>query len=249
MTVDTLHDALTLLPEDLVAEVGLARSRPRVIPWRRYAAMAACAAVVICMGMFVMDAFLPKYASESVAEFSLRSSEGGTAADQALPEETAAAAEGSLAQPAPPAAPQPNTNQAADTMDSPWLNRATVCYFPQSAGASAGAGAESSVTRLVQTREELDALIRDYSSDCDLTDFIELCQTYDRDWFTQNSLVFVQLAESGWYPESLTLQDEVWTLRLIRDPACESQGQQWILLDVTAGAITPEDPITVTFAP
>ena len=42
MTADKFHDALTLLPSDLIAEADAVRSsRPKVLPLRRYAAMAA----------------------------------------------------------------------------------------------------------------------------------------------------------------------------------------------------------------
>ena len=49
MTSEQFHDALTLLPEDLVAHAEQYRCRkPRVIPLKPYAATAACLAVVLC---------------------------------------------------------------------------------------------------------------------------------------------------------------------------------------------------------
>ena len=43
MTAEQFHDVLTLLPEDLVARADEYRSRkPKVIPLKRYAALAAC---------------------------------------------------------------------------------------------------------------------------------------------------------------------------------------------------------------
>lgn len=51
MTAQQLHDAITGLPEDLVAQADWHRSHPRKRPvvWRKYAALAASlAAVVLC---------------------------------------------------------------------------------------------------------------------------------------------------------------------------------------------------------
>lgn len=48
MTVDELHDALTLLPADLVAEADKWRSRKRaIVSWHRWAAMAACFCLIL----------------------------------------------------------------------------------------------------------------------------------------------------------------------------------------------------------
>ena len=49
MTVENLHDAIGQLPSDLVTAVDKKRSRKRsVIPFQRYAAMAACIALMLC---------------------------------------------------------------------------------------------------------------------------------------------------------------------------------------------------------
>ena len=54
MTSEQLHDALTLLPEDLVARADEYRSRePKVIPLKRYAALAACFAVLLTCAIYV----------------------------------------------------------------------------------------------------------------------------------------------------------------------------------------------------
>ena len=48
MTAEQFHDALTLLPEDLVARADRIRSRKRTrIPWKSCAAIAACFAVLL----------------------------------------------------------------------------------------------------------------------------------------------------------------------------------------------------------
>jgi len=60
MTTHQLHDALSHLPEDLIAEADARRSAPpRVIPFRRYAAMAACFVLVLASSLFALN-FLPR---------------------------------------------------------------------------------------------------------------------------------------------------------------------------------------------
>ena len=54
MTSEQFHDALTLLPEDLVVNADAFRSRkPRIIPLKRYAAMAACFAALLTSVIYV----------------------------------------------------------------------------------------------------------------------------------------------------------------------------------------------------
>lgn len=52
MNAEQLHDAISLLPGDLVAEADNRRTAPKpVIPWKRYAAMAACLALFLGVGI------------------------------------------------------------------------------------------------------------------------------------------------------------------------------------------------------
>lgn len=54
MNAEQFHDALTLLPEDLVANADAFRSRkPRITPLKRYAAMAACFAALLTSVIYV----------------------------------------------------------------------------------------------------------------------------------------------------------------------------------------------------
>ena len=58
MTSEKLHDALSLLPADLVAETDALRTQAKKpqVHWQRWAAMAACLAVVLLAGtMFSLD--------------------------------------------------------------------------------------------------------------------------------------------------------------------------------------------------
>lgn len=69
MTTQQLHDALSHLPEDLIAEADARRSAPlRVIPFRRYAAMAACFALVLACSLFTLNFLSRGGAKEAAAE-------------------------------------------------------------------------------------------------------------------------------------------------------------------------------------
>lgn len=61
MTPEQLHDALGMLPSDLVAETDKLRSRPvrKVILWKSIAAFAACFLLVLGCGLFAMNQLLP----------------------------------------------------------------------------------------------------------------------------------------------------------------------------------------------
>ena len=52
MTVNELHDALNLLPSDMIAAADRVRTgkKPKVIPWRRVVSLAACVALVVFCG-------------------------------------------------------------------------------------------------------------------------------------------------------------------------------------------------------
>lgn len=247
MTSDILHDALTLLPEDLVAETALARSRTRVIPWKRWAAMAACLAVVLWGSLLAMDLFMPKSASDAAAQFSLESAYGGAMAKADAPaQEARRTEEDSGAGDAPMAdADLPPHAAAANTVLSPWKNQATLSYFPQGGSED---GADSQV-RLIQSREALTDLIGEYSGFYDLTGLDAQLQSYDEAWFTENELLFVRLPQGIWQPESLTAQEGYWSLTLKAEDAADSQGEQWLFLDLTPGIITQASDVTVTFAP
>ncbi len=61
MTAENLHDAIGQLPGDLVAEADRRRSHPRkVVAWKRYAAMAACLALMLFAGRYCMLLFASK---------------------------------------------------------------------------------------------------------------------------------------------------------------------------------------------
>ena len=76
MTAENLHDALNLLPSDLLTATDKLRRAPRTktVPWIRVVSLAACVAVVICGSFFMWSPLRNKAAmaepmmQQSVAE-------------------------------------------------------------------------------------------------------------------------------------------------------------------------------------
>ena len=59
MTIETLHDAIGLLPNDLILETDKKRNRPvKTARWKRIAAMAACIALILYCGLLFRSGLL-----------------------------------------------------------------------------------------------------------------------------------------------------------------------------------------------
>ena len=82
MTSEQFHDALTLLPEDLVANADAFRSRKlRIIPLKRYAAMAACLAVVLCAAALFRVTQQKSMETDKAVSFSVMQDAGAAPAE------------------------------------------------------------------------------------------------------------------------------------------------------------------------
>ena len=82
MTGEQFHDALTLLPEDLVAHAEQYRCRkPRVIPLKPYAATAACLAVVLCAAALFRVTQQKSMETDKAVSFSVMQDAGAAPAE------------------------------------------------------------------------------------------------------------------------------------------------------------------------
>lgn len=69
MNPENIHDALNLLPDDLIAEADTLRQRkPRTIPWKRLIPMAACFALVLGALYVMLPILTPKGSLEAAPE-------------------------------------------------------------------------------------------------------------------------------------------------------------------------------------
>lgn len=93
MTAEQFHDALSLLPMELVEEVDRRRQSPgkKPILWRRYVGAAACLILLLGCSWLVNGMF---HAGSKATESALQEAwdTGATVADEAAPEEEAPAA-------------------------------------------------------------------------------------------------------------------------------------------------------------
>lgn len=70
MTGEQFHDALTLLPEDLIARADEVRSRkPKTLHWRRYVSLAACCAMLVLCGALYESRSAKSTSPEMVSAF------------------------------------------------------------------------------------------------------------------------------------------------------------------------------------
>lgn len=69
MTAEKLHDALNLLPSDLITETDRLRAapKPKTIPWKRILPMAACFVLLVGLGIMLRQDLMPKYAMQKEA--------------------------------------------------------------------------------------------------------------------------------------------------------------------------------------
>ena len=99
MTPDHIHDALTLLPSDLIAEADKKRQgAPKIIVWKRFAAMAACFALVLGCSWYALTLFGGSVTEQAAAEVPMMQgapslSDKSAAVEEAAPMEPAASPE------------------------------------------------------------------------------------------------------------------------------------------------------------
>ena len=189
MTAEQLHDAIGLLPADLVAEAdALRQSRPlRRSYWKRYAAIAACFALVLGCALTVRLGMTGKMSrSEAVME--------------AAPAEIPA-----LQAPEAPAATAAGT--ARDTDNGQSMDSADATALLETAAASKTpeilcipTPANLSGTKcyaygpkitLVSSREALEAYRTKWEGAYLLDELTAACESFDDAWFGARDLVLI----------------------------------------------------------
>ena len=260
MTAEKLHDAISLLPADLVAEADrLRRGKPRVILWKRYAAMAACFALVLGCGMFAMSVFAPKGATETAMEApaaaapmeqAAMDAPAAEAAPEEVPKEMTGNGGSAEDSAGPlPAAPEPekgarNINDIPQHRVETPLEPTTACF-----------SSEPQVT-LVTSHEELEDYLTDKDWMYEFTALAAACEAYGEDWFAEHDLLLLTVPAA--YPdvpyavtavESTGGNDPMgWDWFVFYATAAEShpEGETTclhLLTELEKGQIAPEDSI------
>lgn len=163
MTGEQFHDALTLLPENLIAKADEVRSRKlKTLHWRRYVSLAACCALLILCGVLYQNQPVKTTSNEMTKVFS--------AADS--PAEMAPApASGDLgAMDAEIAAPQ-----CLEIPDLP--NRAEDAAFP--------------AVSLFDNREALEEGLSEMGESWDISGLEMACEGFDDNFFNFQDLLLI----------------------------------------------------------
>lgn len=223
MTAEILHDALTLLPEDLVAETAAARENreSRVIRWKIWApALAACLAVAV-LGTISIDLWMPR--SESALTGEASRNEALYYGDSAAPAE---AQESMLDE---------FTEAGSGTV---WQNRDTMVILRPDTSAR---------DRVTEPQAELITSLGAFTDKLTWDETGSLIEKYSREWFHENDLLLIRLPGSGWYPDALRRSGEGWEVYLSPDPACGGVGEEWIFMDLLPGELGAEASITIIY--
>lgn len=240
MTAETLQDAIGLLPSDLVAEADRIRSRkPKIIPWKRYAAMAACFALTVSCSLFAMKFLTPKGTTETALQAPAAAAPLAPAADEAPAEEAArfdsASGIGIITEEAAKENAAPNAAEPEeplrDTSDRICL-RVETPVKPSTVAFSS-----SSMATLITSRKELEAYLTDKAWIYDFTDAEEVCAAFDETWFETHDLLLMTVhAAHIDFPYTVTSIESTG--------GADPKGWDWFVLYATPGERHPEEATT-----
>lgn len=233
MTTAKLHDAIGLLPVDLIAETDELRCRkqPR-LHWQRYAAMAAAAVLVICGGVLSWR-LLPGSRTAAAPEAAQFAADSASMADEALPGAQAPMADGA----------------GADN-GSPNLATASTLSVQYAATPALTEAAQSqpAFVSLITSVEDWQTYRQQQEGSYDLTQLDTVMDSRDEGYFESQDVVLVCVDASASHGPAV--QDMVWDegsleIRLDSMSAEEDAGLTcWhIVLDVEKGALTDADQI------
>lgn len=163
MTGEQFHDALTLLPEDLIARADEVRSRkPKTLHWRRYVSLAACCALLVLCGAL--------YESRSVKSTS--------------PEMVSAFRDADLAQRTDEASGSGNSGAVAAEIAAPQCLE--VPNLPDKAEDAAFPAAH-----LFDSREALEESLSKMGESWDISGLETACEDFDEHFFASQDLLLI----------------------------------------------------------
>lgn len=236
MTVEQLHDAIGLLPADLLAETDQLRTAPRprkTVLWKPLLAMAACLTLVLA-GWFWW--FQPKGSARGTAD---------TASLQAAPAagavENGAAEEAEMAQPAEDAAPFRSQSAVTEGTSLP-----EAVLTPRLEGETQ----EPAAVLLTCPADWTDYRTQ-MGEQFDLTELEPWAAFLDEDWFAGQDLVLIRIENvpEGEAPQGEILRQEegILEIGLPQYPGAED-GTCWhILLPVEKGTLETSGQISLIF--
>lgn len=233
MTTAQLHDAIGLLPVDLIAETDALRCRkqPR-LSWQRYAAMAAAAVLVICGGV-ISWRLLPGSKTAAAPEAAPFAANGAIMADEALP-----------------GAQAPMADAAGADNASPNLATASTLsvHYAATPALTEAAQTQPTYVALMTSLEDWQTYRQQQEGSFDLTQLDTVMDSRDEGYFESQDLVLIRLDASA--SAGPAVQNMVWeegSLEIyLNNTATQEDAVQscWhIALDVEKGALADADQI------
>ena len=233
MTTAQLHDAIGLLPVDLIAETDALRCRkqPR-LHWQRYAAMAAAAVLVICGGVIGWR-LLPGSKTAAAPAAAPFAAEGAIMADEALP-----GAQASMADAAGADNASPNL-ATASTLS---------VHYAATPALTEAAQTQPTYVALMTSLEDWQTYRQQQEGSFDLTQLDTVMDSRDEGYFESQDLVLIRLdapTSDGPAVEKLVWEEDSLDIYLTNTVTEEDAGLTcWhIVLDAEKGALTDADQI------
>lgn len=233
MTTAQLHDAIGLLPVDLIAETDCLRCRKQQrLHWQRYAAMAAAAVLVICGGV-ISWRLLPGSKTAAAPEVAQFAAASATVADEALP-----------------GAQAPMADAAGADNGSPNLATAAslAVHYAATPALTEAAQTQPIYVALMTSLEDWQTYRQQQEGSYDLTQLDTVMDSRDETYFEYQDLVLIRLDASA--SAGPAVQNMVWeegSLEIyLNNTATEEDADQtcWhIALDVEKGALADADQI------
>lgn len=245
MTAEQLHDAIGLLPAELVAEAdALRQSRPQRRPrhWARYAAMAACFALVLGCALTVRSGMTQKMSrSEAVME----------AAPAEIPVLKAPEAEGDSA-----------AGTARDTGNGQRMDSADAAASLETAAASktpeilciptpvnlsgTKCYASGSKISLVSSREELEAYRAKWEGAYRLDELTAAWEAFDENWFEAHDLALIPVEAASVAVTEILSQEGSLEVHLVVTHS-DADTSWLVLLELEKGAVSDDGNIRMIF--
>lgn len=213
MTAEQFHDALSLLPMELVEEADRRRQNPRKnpIPWGRYAGLAACLALLLGCTWLVHGMF---HAGAKSTEAIL--------ADEAAPQMRENMAAGSVDTGTPAEVPEA---EAAPEEGVPGLSLLAVVEVPICSDSSANYQSPPQVQVISQAED------------------MPVETEMPEGWFESHDLIAIFLTGYEGAPQPLEIRQEEdgWCIQFpASDEASDTAKNWYVLLESPKGQISPE---------
>lgn len=270
MNAELLHDALNLLPGDLIAPVDALRAAPRKPKnaWLRYAALAACAALVLWCGMLASRMFSAGSTMESAAQMEAlmgHSHVNGSGNADGAPAEDNYEKAPTECDCAPEVVEEsiPASTEIADEPSATGYPSGPEKYY---VGGSAGyavtfghkEGVEYPQVTVIRSRQELDNYYDAYRDYYDMDSLEDGCTHWTESFFAEHDLLLILVMENDGYdcPQVGYLneqEDGSWELTF---PGTWEVGEgidaetPWhIYVEIKKGLIAENDTTTLKFEP